>query len=219
MRTAVATPGALVVDSLPFSTGGTAEQARALAAEGVVCVGGYLGAITPERVGYLHAAGVAFMPVTFGTTPAQYNGAASVAQCERLGLPTGTSVWLDMEGLAVFHTEPATLMADANRWALHVERAGWMACLYVGVPQPLTSAELFSLKHTRYWHGQGEVRDRYNNFAAPDCGWCMLQRWPSLKRGGVLVDDNVLQPDALGRLPVWAIGDDWNDPDQAMSSE
>lgn len=195
--------GALVVDSLPFSMGGTAQHARALRAEGVDCLVGYLGAMNAARVAYLMDAGLAFMPVTFGMSPQHYSGPATVAQCKALGLPAGCSVWLDLEGLPAFHTDPAELIADANAWALDVESADFMPCLYVGVPQPLTGAELWSLRHVRYWHGQGDIRDRHNAPAAPQCGWCMRQKYPSVKRGGVLVDDNSLMPDALGRVPSW----------------
>ncbi len=112
-------------------------------------------------------------------------------------------MWLDLEGLPAFHEDPALLIANANAWAKDVEAAGYMPCLYVGVPQPLTSAELWALRHVRYWHGQGDIRDRNNAKAAPKCGFCMTQKWPSVTRAGVLVDDNTLQADALGRVPDW----------------
>ena len=201
-----ATAGALVVDSLPFSVGDPGALpavARALADEGVGCLVGYLGAMTPARLEALLGAGLAFMPVTYGMAPAHYSGPTSVAQCRALGLPEGCSVWLDLEGLAAFHTFPATLIQEANDWAASVADAGFMPCLYVGVPQPLTSEELYALRHVRYWHGQGEVRDRYNRFANPECGWTMRQKYPSIVRGGIKVDDNAIGPDLLGRLPVW----------------
>ncbi len=69
MRSEPAEVGALVVDSLPFSQGGTREQALALRAAGVQCLVGYLGAMNTKRLGYLMAAGIAFMPVTFGMAP------------------------------------------------------------------------------------------------------------------------------------------------------
>jgi hypothetical protein len=144
------------------------------------------------------------MPVTFGTAPAHYNGLNTVAQCKALGLPDGVSTWLDLEGLATFHDDPADLISRANAWASIVEAAGWMPCLYQGCPQPLTSAELYALKHVRYWLGQGLPRDRHNAPATPACGYCMTQKYPSVMRGGISVDDNSLAPDKLGRLPVWA---------------
>ena len=205
MKAVEAFAGALIVDSLPFSLGGTEGNALSMKGEGVDGFVGYLGAINEARVQALLDAEIAFMPVTFGTTPIHYDGAASVASCKKLGLPEGCSVWLDMEGLSVFHTMASVLMAAANAWAQVVADAGYMACLYVGVPQPLTGDELYSLAHVRYWHGQGEVRDRHNAFANPACGWCMKQKWPSIVRGGVLVDDNTVSQDDQGRLPWWAV--------------
>lgn len=199
-----ATAGALVCDSLPFSTcAAPGPIARDLAKEGVVCMVGYLGAMTLGRLSALTAAGIAFMPVTYGMAPEHYSGGTSAAQCQALGLPEGASVWLDLEGMAAFHTYPATLIREANDWAAVVEASGFMPCLYVGVPQPLTGEELYSLKHVRYWHGQGDIRDRYNRPVSLECGWTMRQRWPSVVRGGVAVDDNAIGPDLLGRLPSW----------------
>lgn len=205
MRTEAARAGALVIDSLPFSQGGTLAQAKALRAEGVDCFVGYLGAMNATRLGYLLDAGIAFMPVTFGMSPKYYSGPTTVAQCKELGLSAGCSVWLDLEGLPAFHTDPEMLIANANAWALAVQEAGFMPCLYVGVPQPLTSAELWSLRHVRYWHGQGIIKDLHNTLAAPRCGFCMTQKYPSTHRGGLLVDDNTLQADKLGRVPSWAV--------------
>ncbi len=194
--------GAHVVDSLPFSQGGTPTQAAALRADGVRCVVGYLGVINPARLALLLAAGLAFMPVTLA---ARYDGPAAVAQCQALGLPPGVTVWLDLEGQSAFKTEPTELIARINAWADAIRAAGFMAGLYVGVPQPLTSAELWSLHVERYWHGQGSVRDRHDALAEPACGWCMTQMFPQHVRDGVLVDDDMIGQDYRGRVPSWAI--------------
>lgn len=199
-----ATPGALVVDSYAYSTSGTAAHAAALAAEGVAGAIGYLGAMTPARVQYLHDAGLAFMPVTFGVAPAHFSTLHSGAACQALDLPPGVSVFLDLEGLPTWHSDPAWLIDQINAWCTEVKIYGYMPCLYVGVPQPLTAGELYSLPTVRYWMGQGRNVDRFGHSADPDCGFCMHQHYPSLARGGLLVDDNTIAPDALGRLPVWA---------------
>ncbi len=57
MKSEPAEVGALVVDSLPFSQGGTAAQALALKAAGVRCLVGYLGAISADRLGLPHGGG------------------------------------------------------------------------------------------------------------------------------------------------------------------
>ena len=62
LKAVPATPGALVVDSLPFCLGGTEATAAAMRAEGVACLVGYLGAMTCARLVMLLEAGIAFMP-------------------------------------------------------------------------------------------------------------------------------------------------------------
>lgn len=206
MKTELAAVGARGVDSLPFSEGGSLAQARALRAAGVDFFVGYLGAITPARLVAILAAGLAFMPVTFG---GEYEDGPldEIAQLKTLGIPTGTTVWLDMEGLKAFHSDPPTLIATINAWADGIAAAGWMPGLYVGAPQPLTSAELHALHVVRYWKGQGRCVDRSNALAEPTNGWCMTQMWPSVSwAGGILVDANIVGQDYRSRVPVWVRG-------------
>jgi hypothetical protein len=198
--------GSRVVDSLPYSQGGTMAHATALAASGVDGLVGYLGAMTPVRLRYLLDAGLGFMPVTFA---AAYDGTRAVAQCLNLGLPTGTTVWLDVEGKAAWGTPAAELIAKINAWADAVSRGGYQPGIYVGAPQPLTGAELHNLKVVRYWLGIGRCVDRTGKDAYPSCGWCMRQDWHGQQLGmmwrdtGVLVDTNSVQCDHRGRLPSW----------------
>lgn len=203
MKIETAKVGSVVVDSLPFSQSGTDVQAKALRASGADAVVGYLGVINAARVGYVLAAGMAFIPVTLA---GEYNDGPNdeIAQLAALGLPKGTTVFLDLEGMAAYKTNPAELIAKVNAWADAVTSAGYVAGLYVGVPQPLTSEELYALRVQRYWRGQGSVRDRNNALAEPSgCGWCMTQMYPSHFRGGVWVDVNMVGQDYKGRVPSW----------------
>lgn len=198
--------GACVVDSLPFSQGGTAAQAQALKASGVDAVALYLGVATAARVALAIDAGLAVIPVTLA---GEYNdgGADEVAELATLGIPMGATVFLDLEGLTAFHSDPVALASKINVWADAVAAAGYVPGLYVGVPQPFTSAELYALRVQRYWRGQGSVRDRSNALAEPaGCGWCMTQMFPSVVRGGVLVDCNMIGQDYKGRVPAWVTG-------------
>lgn len=208
MRAERAYPGARVVDSLPYSQSGTAEQARALAASGVEGLIGYLGVISPERLGYVLDAGLAYMPVTLA---GEYSDGAAdeLAQLRSLGIPAGATVWLDVEGRKAYDTPAETLIASINGWARAIAGAGYMPGIYVGAPQPLTSEELYHLGVVRYWLGIGRCVDRYGRDAYPRCGWCVRQDWHNSGNGmywkntGVLVDTNAIQADHLGRLPVW----------------
>lgn len=206
VQVTAATVGARGVDSLPFSMGGTAAQALALRASGVDFLVGYLGVINAQRVGYVLSAGLAFMPVALA---GEYNDGPDdeISQLVALGVPKGVTVWLDLEGLNAFKSDPVILAGKINLWADKVNAAGYVAGLYVGVPQPFTSDELYALHVKRYWRGQGSVRDRFNALAEPTkCGWCMTQTFPSVVRAGVLVDVDIIGQDYQGRVPTWLLG-------------
>lgn len=207
MKAESAYVGALVVDSLPFAQGGTLAQAQALKARGVSCVVGYLGVINAARVAAILEAGLAFMPVTLA---GEYEDGPDdeVLQLKALGIPRGATVWLDLEGMKAFKSPPAEFAAKINRWADAIAAAGFQPGLYVGVPQPFTSAELYALHVVRYWHGQGSVRDRTNALAEPyPRGWCMTQMFPSVVWGGVLVDANIVGQDYKTGVPSWVVSE------------
>lgn len=223
MKVEKAFPGARGVDSYPFSVGGTAAQAAALATSGIEFFVGYLGPMTPERLAMILDNGLAFMPVTFA---AEYkDGAADeIAQLTALGIPKGCTVWLDMEGIDAWNMDIVKLTALIEAWASAIVAAGYIAGLYVGAPQPFTGKQLYALKNiTRYWLGQGRCVSKpttteQSRDAYPNCGWCMRQDWhnnPNAAQGvkggmlwkktGVLVDTNAIQADHQGRLPTWVV--------------
>lgn len=210
MKAETAFVGARAVDSYPFSGAGTCAQAQALKRTGVDCLIGYLGVMNVVRLNAVLDAGLAFMPVT---RAGEYlDGAADeVAQLEALGIPAGVTVWLDLEGLDAWNTEPAKLIGLINAWADKIAERGWMPGLYVGAPQPLTSKQLYQLRVVRYWWGLGKPIDKTGALVYPDCGWCMIQQWHGQKNGmlwkdtGVFVDTNGVQMDHRNRLPVWCV--------------
>lgn len=209
MRAEPSCVGAVVVDSLPFSQGGTVSQAAGLKAAGVAAMSGYLGSVTPARLEVILAAGLAYIPVTYA---GEYNDGPNdeVEQLRRLGIPPGASVFLDLEGMSAFKTNPPELIAKINAWADGIAGAGYIPCLYVGVPQPLTSTELYALHVKGYWKGQGSIRDRTNALAEPTgCGWMMTQMFPSRNIGdpAVWVDMNMIGADYKGRVPQWVVDD------------
>lgn len=210
MKVLPAFVSARVVDSLPYSMSGTRAQAEALKDTAVDGLIGYLGVIDRSRLGYVLDAGLGFMAVT---RAGEYSDGAAdeIAQLRVLGIPSGSTVWLDLEGLTAFHTDPAVLMRKLAEWARPINGEGHIASLYVGSPQPLTGPELFSLPFFRYWWGLGRCADRENRLAEPDCGWCMVQQYHGQKNGmiwkdtGVLVDTNGVQLDYRKRAPVWVV--------------
>lgn len=213
MKVESAWAGARVVDSLPFSQGGTSAQAAALAAAGVEGLIGYLNAMNVARLNAVLNAGLGFMPVTFAG--AYRNGPQDeLAALATLGIPAGATVWLDLEGLDAWNTPSAQLSSLIEAWAAPMVAAGYIAGLYVGAPQPLTGKQLYALRGiSRYWLGQGRCVGRDGLDAYPDCGWCMRQDWHNQKSGmlfkdtGVFVDTNAVQADHRGRLPTWVVRD------------
>lgn len=200
--------GTRLVDSLGFSLRGTRVQAQALRGAGVEGFIGYLGAMTEPRLDDVLATGMGFMPVTFA---GEYDDGAKdeITQLRALGVPAGVTVWLDLEGMKAFRTPVVELATKINAWAVAILDGGWQPGLYVGAPQPFTSAELYALKVVRYWWGLGRCSDRHGQLAEPACGWSMIQQFHGERSGllwrgtGILVDSNSSQKDYRGRAPTW----------------
>src|SRR5678815_2084683 len=108
-----------------------------------------------------------------------YDGEAAVERAQALGLPLGTTLFLDLEGPKAYATPPAELVAKINRWALDVHTNGYVPGIYVASPQPLTTDELTNLHVVRYWRAPSRIVDRHGALAEPKPGWCMYQMWPS----------------------------------------
>ncbi len=205
MRAELAPVGSVVIDSLPFSQGGTQEQANGLRESGVHGVAVYLGVASAARVAMILAAGMGCFPVTLA---GEYNDGPNdeIGQLKALGFPPGIHVFLDLEGMAAYKTDPKDLMARVNAWADGIRAAGYKPALYLGNPQPLTSQELWSLHVELYWKGQGRTVDRNNALAEPTGGWSLTQMYPSRNLGdpAVWVDVNMVGQDYKGRVPSWA---------------
>jgi hypothetical protein len=195
---ATAKVGARGTDSVTLIQ--SATMAQNLKAAGVDFVLQYLGSVTAEHVGFILAAGMAFMPVTYAD---KFDGPTTVAELQALGMPKGITTWLDVE--AVGTMDPTLLKSKINAWAKAVQAAGYVAGLYVGAGCPLTSIELYQLAVTRYWHSLSRTVDRNGADSCPACGWCMYQLFPSETVGGVWSDYDFVQQDWQGRLPTWAV--------------
>lgn len=200
--------GARLFDSLPFSLGGDASGAAALVApdaaagrggaDGIV---GYLGTMTQARAAEVLAAGMGLLMTTVACA---WDGAAAVAQARAIGYPVGCCVVLDVEDQESLDLGAAGLAAKIAAWAATVKSAGYVPSIYVGVPQPLSSEELWRLPVVRYWRGCGRIVDAADQLAEPSgCGWCMTQAWDSIVHNGIKVDANISGLDYLGRSMIW----------------
>ena len=208
MRTETAFVGARVVDSYPFSTSGTKEQAVALKTRGVEGLAGYLGVIDTSRLRNVIEAGLAFMPLTLAGE--YFNGPkATIARAFTLNLPKGCTIWMDLEGNRSFLANAKDLSSKINEFARALILEGYIPGLYVGSPQPLTGDELASLAVTRYWCAPSLIIDRAGRtWSEPThIGFCMRQVWPQGNYPGtdVFVDVNMVGQDRKGRLPTWVV--------------
>jgi hypothetical protein len=130
-------------------------------------------------------------------------GSTAVAECNRIGLPRGVSVWLDLEGVA-----PGTAAQDAidycNRWYDAVAGAGYAAGTYVGWHAGMSGEQLYrKLKCPRFWGAYNANADQ----APIRRGFQMRQRSATAADRFPLVahdsdfDVNVINADALGGSP------------------
>ncbi len=205
MKTFTLTAGGIVLDSLPASYA-PSDALLSLAHQAFVSAFAcYLGIINRANLDKILKAGIGYIPVTLA---GEYNDgpADEIAQLKYLGIPQGTTVFVDMEGKAAFSAPRIQTIARLNDWADGIIKEGFIPGLYVGSPQPLTSDELWNLKVQRYWRGQGSIRDYNNALAEPTgCGWCMTQMWPSRAIAGTLVDYNMVSADYKSRTPTMVI--------------
>jgi hypothetical protein len=177
--------------------------AKALRNAGMIFAVRYLGSLTSAECDSLLGAGLALMPVTFADA---WNGPQTVAQLRACGILEGVTVWLDVEGLGGDPTTAAEgAKAKIRTWADEVRAAGFDPGLYVGAQALLTSQELYELPVDRYWHSMSRITDRNGALAAPICGWCMHQLYPTVPVAGIPVDVNFIQKDFRDRLPTWMV--------------
>lgn len=197
--------GARLVDSYPFSVGGTQEQANSLKSHGVDGVIGYLGVINVNRLNFILNAALAFMPVT--VAGAYFNPPeTTLSQIRNLQIPNGATVWLDLEGQKSFNTPPQELAGRINAWSKLMILNDYIPGLYIGSPQPFTGPELASLAVMRYWSAPSLILDRNGrDWSEPTgIGFCMRQFWDQGTFPGtnVFVDVNMVGKDRHGRLPT-----------------
>lgn len=158
-----------------------------------VCVrAGYIDHVTPQELADQTSVGIAFMPVTYAL---EFDASRAIARLQALGIPTGVTVWLDVEGM---NLDPMTTIVKIDAWANAIAAAGYEAGLYVGAGCPLTSTQLSWLAVTRYWHSCSIALE-------PGRGYCVIQLRPNdVTIAGRDVDINVIQPDYRGDLPTVA---------------
>ncbi|ACV58538.1 glycoside hydrolase domain-containing protein [Alicyclobacillus acidocaldarius] len=115
---------------------------------------------------------------------------------QNIGYLIGCNLWLDFEGIS--DVSDITAIEWANDWFNAVQNAGYVPGIYVGEPEPLTSAQLYNdLNFSHYW--------RSCSNSTPDVdvrGYQMIQTNCSTTVLGINVDLDTVQTDNLGGLPI-----------------
>jgi len=174
--------------------------------------------LSASEISALHNAGLAVMPVQHVESEdcwrptddkgRQY-GLNAVDACRRLNIPTGVSVWLDLEGVAT-DVDAEQVVRYCNTWFDVVAGAGFSPGLYVGWQAGLTPQQLhMRLRFTRYWASYNLNLDQYPAVR----GVCMRQRAAApvnVPKGVAFeIDTDTVQQDAFGGLPLMWAPDEW----------
>ena len=180
----------------------------AVKASGIVGV--VLDVMSPGWTAAYHnalAAGLAIMlfqgyyaPDWVNAADAAQRAEYAVSQAESVGYPKGAILWLDWEKVPTSVTA-ADAVIWINRWTQMVQSLGYVAGLYVGVPQPLSPEALyFQLILAHYWRScSGDAAAVFRR------GYQMVQTACNQTVAGVTVDVDTVGPDALGGLPPAAV--------------
>lgn len=162
----------------------------------------------------LLSAGLAVMPVQHVKSAESWvpnvelgraYGATAAISCVHIGVPQTTTVWCDLEGVAI-GTPHADVDAYCRAWHKEVSKLGYLPGLYVGWRSGLTPLELYQLPFTRYWAAYNLNRDQEPALV----GCCMRQLEDVEHRQrppGVAfnIDLNTVVADKRGRVPMMAV--------------
>lgn len=189
----------------------TEQACKDLLNSGITFAIRYLGlsntALSPEEVDTVTGAGLGLMAVQYCREPGWLpthdlgaeSGNAAVHNASFAGLPAGTILWCDVEGVNDA-CQSSDVVAYINAWADVAERAGYVPGLYVGAQCKLTYEQLYhflNLKH--YWKSQSDVP------GVALRGYQMIQLYPSVVVAGIRVDVNVVQKDYFGDSPTMVV--------------
>jgi hypothetical protein len=203
----------MIVKPAPFPSLGAdmvtvldAVRCAALRGNGIAFVVRYLDSLTQGELETILASGLGCSFVSYappgGWIPSEIfgeqGGAQAVRELKALGVPQGATCWTDLEGVSE-DAPAANVEAWGNARAGVIQAAGYDAGLYVGAGAGLTAEQLYALAFDRYWKSLSRVPE-------PECGWSLIQLYPTTTIGGTAVDIDCVQKDYRGRLPamVWA---------------
>lgn len=166
--------------------------------------------LTPSEIGRIYASGLSLGVVQHVESATSWVPTADKGRCygmyagavaTDLEIPRGTTVWLDLEGVAR-GIDSEDVIQYANQWHAQVESAGFEPGVYVGWHCGLSPFALYHrLRFTRYWTAYNLNVDEFPVIA----GACMRQ-YIAMRPTGVrgMIDGDKVTGDKLGRFPSFA---------------
>ena len=140
-----------------------------------------------------------------GTT----NGSVAASEAEKLGIPSGVTIWCDLEGVMV-GTPRQSVVDYCNRWYKAVKGAGYVPGLYVGYHAGLTATQLYKqLRFAHYWGAYNLNADQFP--AVRGVQMKQSKHQPADAVPGVKLDFQVdrISADKLGGRPTLLAPEGW----------
>ena len=137
------------------------------------------------------------------------NGSVAASEGRMLGMPSGVTIWCDLEGVAV-GTPRQNVIDYCNRWYDAVNGAGYVPGLYVGYHAGLTPIELYKrLRFAHYWGAFSLNVDQYP--AVRGLQMKQSKRQPTDAVPGAQLDFQVdrISADRLGGRPTLLALEGW----------
>jgi hypothetical protein len=172
------------------------------AAEILAILGGGLGLMLVQHVAPEGWTPTPALGAEYGTTAAK--------ECRRVGLPSGVSVWCDLEGVAR-GVPPAEVIGFCNRWHAAVAEAGFRPGLYVGYGAGLSAEQLYrSLRFDGYWGAYNLNREDIPAVRGLQMRQLVARKDEWLPGfDSATMDVDILQTDAKGGTPSVLLPDGW----------
>lgn len=191
-----------------------------LVAERFDYVSRYLGSLSGEEVQVIVSRGLAFFPVCYA---GHRDPGPHVTALTALGIPTGVTVWNDLESVPPegdANAKAVRVCTELNYWAMGIRGPSgdkWDPGLYMANDPLITSVEAGGLILDRYWEGAALILDRFGRPVIPGLstgpiGWCGKQIVPidirtwRGKPTPAPIDVDFVYEDFRGRVPTWCVG-------------
>ncbi|HXB28055.1 MAG TPA: glycoside hydrolase domain-containing protein [Gemmatimonadaceae bacterium] len=136
----------------------------------------------------------------FSSATGASDAQAIIAHLRSIGVPLGEqlTIGVDLEDPA--GAKVADVLAYESGFAAVIVATGCTSGAYIGAGLGMTSAELYSMKATRYYKSGSRVVDFAGDVAEPQCGWTLVQGLPfNQPCGGTNVDFDCAFEDFRGR--------------------